>query len=153
MTIRKILVPTDGSAGALAAASFAGALAGPLGAEVTVVMVLADDLVMPGAWGPDMAAGLPGTIEEIRGKIESGARQKEIPDTVEALGDVGEGADTLVIWGHHANEICRIAQEQGTDLIVIGSHGRSAIGGMLLGSVSHAVANRAPCPVTVVRGN
>ncbi|MEO0972471.1 MAG: universal stress protein [Pseudomonadota bacterium] len=39
----------------------------------------------------------------------------------------------------------------GVDLIVIGSHGRSGIGAALLASVSHAVANRAACPVTIVR--
>ena len=56
-----------------------------------------------------------------------------------------------VVWGHPADQICRFASESDADLIVIGSHGRTGISRAILGSVSHAVANQAPCPVTIVR--
>lgn len=49
-----------------------------------------------------------------------------------------------------SNEICDYARAHQIDLIVIGSHGRSNIKELLLGSVSHEVVRKAPCPVTVV---
>lgn len=153
--IDHILIATDGSEGSLAAADFAGDLARDVGARVTVLYVLADDLVMPHAWGP---ATFPETapfgsmsIEEIRKMLEDRAKANELPETAAKLGKLDEDPELELCWGHPAQEICRYAEERDADLIVIGSHGRSGIGRLLLGSVSHAVANQAPCPVTIVR--
>lgn len=48
-------------------------------------------------------------------------------------------------------EIIRYAREQGTDLIVMGSHGRSALAHLLIGSETENTVRKAPCPVLVVR--
>jgi nucleotide-binding universal stress UspA family protein len=53
--------------------------------------------------------------------------------------------------GQPVREILDLAEEIGADLIVIGSHGRGAVGRLLLGSVSTAVLHGARCPVLVVR--
>jgi len=53
--------------------------------------------------------------------------------------------------GDPAGEIVRIASEEGAEMIVLGTHGRSGMTRMLMGSVAEAVVRRAPCPVLVYR--
>ena len=53
--------------------------------------------------------------------------------------------------GTPADEIARIAQERGVDQIVMGTHGRGAVGRVFLGSVAQRVIHLAPMPVTVVK--
>jgi nucleotide-binding universal stress UspA family protein len=58
--------------------------------------------------------------------------------------------ETQLIEGPPAPAILRVAAEDGCDLIVIGSRGHGQLTGLLLGSVSSAVAQRARCPVLIV---
>jgi nucleotide-binding universal stress UspA family protein len=53
--------------------------------------------------------------------------------------------------GNPAHEIVALAQRLAADLVVIGTHGRTGLGRMLLGSVAEAIVKRAPCPVLVSR--
>ena len=53
--------------------------------------------------------------------------------------------------GDPAGEIVRIAGEEGADMIVLGTHGRSGMARMLMGSVAETVVRRAPCAVLVYR--
>lgn len=53
--------------------------------------------------------------------------------------------------GKPAEEILDLAQEVGADLIIVGSHARSAVGRFLLGSVSEGVLHGAKCPVLIAR--
>jgi hypothetical protein len=53
--------------------------------------------------------------------------------------------------GDPAGEIVRIAAEEGVEMIVLGTHGRSGMTRMLMGSVAEAVVRRATCPVLVYR--
>ncbi len=58
-----------------------------------------------------------------------------------------------VLYGKPADEILRKASEWHPDLIIVGSHGRSAIGRFFLGSVSQKIAEKAECSVRIVRNN
>lgn len=60
--------------------------------------------------------------------------------------------ETQLIEGPPAPAILRVAEEDGFDLIVMGSRGHGQLAGLLLGSVSNAVAQRATCPVMIVHG-
>ncbi len=146
---KHILVPTDGSADSENAAAFAGELARSFDAKISILLVQDDRLLVPEAWG--MAAGVQGSVEEARSGLEASAEENELARTRQAAGDVPGGIETEQVWGHAPTEICQYAEANGVDLIVIGSHGRSGIKRLLLGSVSHAVANSAPCSVTIVR--
>lgn len=56
-----------------------------------------------------------------------------------------------VIIGNPARAVVEKAQDWGADLIVVGSHGYGFWGRMVIGSVSQAIINNAPCSVLVVR--
>jgi nucleotide-binding universal stress UspA family protein len=58
--------------------------------------------------------------------------------------------DTQLIEGPAAPAILRVTVEDGCDMIVMGSRGQGQLAGLLLGSVSSAVAQRAECPVLIV---
>lgn len=146
-TIQHILVPTDGSETSIKAAKFAGNLARSVDARVTVMLVLDGRLVVADAWN----AIEPGAVESVRQRMEEHASQDELPPTNAAIGEVPAGIHTVHLWGNPSEEICRFAQENDVDLIVMGSHGRGALGRAILGSVSHAVVNSAGCAVTIVR--
>lgn len=148
-SVNHILVPTDGSEGALHAARFAGELARSLDAKVTVLYVQDESQVVSLAWGGG-PEGL-NSVEKVRELLEKSATENDLPKTVEALGKLEKDPDSIIIWGHSSEEICRFAEHNSVDLIVIGSHGRSKLARAFLGSVSQAVANQAPCPVTIVR--
>lgn len=153
--IKHLLVATDGSDSALKAAAFAGDLARALDARVTALMVQSEEAVLPHAWGvgeyPVAVPYASMTVEEVRTMLEERARENELARTGEAIGDLAAPAELVYCWGHAAEEICRYAVDHDVDLIVTGSHGRSAFKRVLLGSISNAVANHATCPVTIVR--
>lgn len=143
--LRHILVPTDGSEQALDAAKVAGHLARALDAKVTVLIVHPEDVVPALAWEAVME------VDEMRARVESDARERALPDTVEALGKLLHEPECFQLWGHPAEQVCQFAEESDVSLIVMGSHGRSGFKRLILGSVSNAVVNHAPCAVTIVR--
>jgi nucleotide-binding universal stress UspA family protein len=153
--LQHILVPIDGSEGSLKAASFGGNMASLLHAQLTILLIQDERSVVAKAWNTsanDSSLASPqGSVEEARAAIEQAALEHEFTDTRAAIGDVPAGVNIAQIWGHPARDICRYANENDVDLIVMGSHGRTGLKKLLLGSVSHAVVNTAGCAVTIVR--
>ena len=154
-TISSILLATDGSDHALHAATFAGMLSRTIGAEISVVTVHNDDAVMLNAMGP---AIWPATVpyaslsaEEIRATVEQNAAETVLPATREACGTDAKIAIEVQLWGQVAEQICAYADDNHSDLIVLGTRGQSSFGKLLLGSVSTQVTSHAHCPVTLVR--
>ncbi len=60
---------------------------------------------------------------------------------------LGIQAETMLVEGSAAYEICKAAEERDARMIVIGSHGWGALRGFMYGSVVAEVLRRAPCPV------
>lgn len=153
--MKHILVPTDGSEGSLKAAALAGELARSLDAKVTVLLVHDERSIVAEAWNAVLpeAGSAPdaGPAGNARASMEAHALENQLAQTSAAVGDVASGIERVQLWGHPATEICRYAADNGVELIVMGSHGRSALTRAILGSVSHAVVNSADCAVTVVR--
>jgi nucleotide-binding universal stress UspA family protein len=65
--------------------------------------------------------------------------------------DLAAGVAYRIEDGDPAAEILRVAREIGCDLIVMGTHGRTGLGRLLLGSVAERVLREAPCPVVTVK--
>jgi nucleotide-binding universal stress UspA family protein len=91
-----------------------------------------------------------------RGRLE-GWYQKATEDAEELFAGAKERTDdhglavtTVVRDGKPAGEILDCAAEHGVDRIVMGSHGRTGVARVLLGSVAEQVVRRAECPTTVV---
>jgi nucleotide-binding universal stress UspA family protein len=59
--------------------------------------------------------------------------------------------ETIVVKGVPFNEIINAATEINVDLIVIGTHGRTGLSHVMLGSVAEKVVRKASCPVLTVR--
>jgi hypothetical protein len=59
--------------------------------------------------------------------------------------------ETLAVWGTPARASCRIAQEDGTDLIVRSTHGSTGLAHLCMDSVPERVGRSAPCSVLIVR--
>jgi len=95
---------------------------------------------------PQMAASYaPELQEEVN-------QAKELVDrAVDKLHGAGLKAAGQVIKGDVRDVTIEFAKEAGTDLIVLGSHGRRGVGRLLMGSVAEAVVRYAPCSVQVVR--
>jgi nucleotide-binding universal stress UspA family protein len=65
--------------------------------------------------------------------------------------NMASALERVTAAGHPAETIVRVAHERGADLIVMGTHGRTGLPHVLLGSVAEKVVQLAPCPVLTVR--
>jgi nucleotide-binding universal stress UspA family protein len=145
--ITRILVPIDFSPSARAALEYATFLAGKLGAELEVLHVWEP----PGYVGPDALAllpvgsGQPGweqTRAEVQREVEQQlARAPARPRALSVRVEAGEPSDAIL----------RLARDGGVDLIVMGTHGRTGLSRLLIGSVAEAVLRRSACPVLTLR--
>jgi nucleotide-binding universal stress UspA family protein len=136
----KIIWATDGSATADRALTLAKSLAKQDAATLVAVHSVVY-LAGPGSRGayPEQA-----DEEDVEAKI---ARQ------VAELTADGVSAEVRVVQGgvtSAAHTVARVAEEDGADLIVVGTRGRTALSGLLLGSVTQRLLHVAPCPVLVV---
>lgn len=69
----------------------------------------------------------------------------------DAAGNAGVHVETRIVTGIPYEDIVRVGTELPADLIIMGTHGRSGVSHLLLGSVAEKVVRRAPCPVLTVR--
>jgi nucleotide-binding universal stress UspA family protein len=85
-------------------------------------------------------------------RVENGATVQELERRVaERTGRPSNGLRATVLRGDPASSIVSHAKEQRCDLIVVGTHGRTGVERLVLGSVAESVIGSAPCPVLVAR--
>jgi nucleotide-binding universal stress UspA family protein len=90
-------------------------------------------------------------IGDLLARLRAQADEELTVQRDEALALGAPAVDTLTLHGLVADEILRAARDDGSDLIVLGTHGRTGIRHALLGSVAERVLRLAPCPVLVAR--
>jgi len=138
-----ILLASDGSECALKAAAVAADLASKFAACLTIINVF-EPYQSVGPYGEVVFAGMDEEyIAETQGRAISHAGR--FMDEA----DVPYRCRPKI--GHPAEEIVRMAEEEGCDLIVLGSRGLSGFKSLLLGSVSDRVTHHAHCPVLIVK--
>jgi nucleotide-binding universal stress UspA family protein len=141
----KILYPTDFSDVANKAMSYIAKLKEAGGKEVIVLHVIDERAIGDIC----LLYASRGSVEMVR-RIEEEA-WKEMDNIGTRLRQEGFKVKMRVERGIPFTEVLRIEQEEGVSLIVIGSHGKSNVEEMLLGSVSEKVIRRSVRPILVVK--
>ncbi len=139
LKIQKILVPTDFSAASDLALRYGHEMAQSFGAQLTVMHIVDDPILFAATTSDEFREE---TTRKNAIKLEENVRQE--------IGDV-TGIELVTKCESAATEIVDFAKEQNMDMLVMGSHGRSAMASMLLGNVAEHVLRHSPCPVVAIR--
>lgn len=133
-----VLHPTDFSENSEFAFRMACALARDYNARLVLLHVMAPPMVIY-AGGPIPAEMWPSTdeVQEKLRKLEEQAHRVRV--------------ESQVMEGDPVDMILRAAEETHSDVIVMGTHGRTGLGRLLMGSVAEAVIRKVPCPVLSVK--
>ncbi len=140
--IKKILLPVDGSENSQRAVKTCMEMAKPLGAKVTALFVVDSTAYV----------SLPETFmwENVQGLLEREGKEA-LEGVKKAFKDSGVKLKTELKEGGPAKEIVETAEEEKTDLIIMGTAGRKGLDRFFLGSVSEKVLRSASCSVMVVK--
>ena len=142
-TVRRILVPVDFSDHARLASAYAIDLAAAYGAHLDLLHVI-EEIAMPVVYGVEpVVVQIPDVEPEARAGLELMAEDAR---------QAGVSVKTHIYIGHPARAIIDCAEDEGTDLIVIATHGLTGLKRFFLGSVAEKIVQRAPCPVFTVKG-
>lgn len=133
MNAKKIVFATDFSVASHEAFRLANTLAKEWGAKIILVHVQEPALAYGG--GEFALGGLEPSVESLKPLLDE--FKAEVP------------CERRVLMGDPAETVVRVAREEEADMIVVGSHGRTGLVRLLMGSVAEVIVRRAPCPVLV----
>ena len=148
VNFKKIMIATDGSDCSMLAADKGIELARLSGGTVYAVCVVSmASLSMYGDYFSSM--GVNPYWELIYEELKN--QGQRAVDSVKGLGETkGVNVESVLLEGHPVDELIRYAEENGMDMIVMGSLGRTGIDRLLLGSVAGNVVRHSKIPVMVV---
>lgn len=137
---KKILIPTDGSEANNEAVEKGLSLARLMGARATILFVVdtSSFIDIP----PDELVTNITSIMEKQGN-------EYINEIIEEADELGVETEKKITTGHPAQEI--INESENHDMIVIGTHGRSGLSRIFLGSTAEKVVRHAKCPVMLIK--
>jgi nucleotide-binding universal stress UspA family protein len=141
--MKTLLVATDFSASTDAVLQTAAALARALNARIVALHVL-QPIVTMGDPMVDLTQ-----IAAMQKSSEENAH-KQLAQVCAQASELGAAAEPDFREGSASSVILERARALPADLIVMGSHGHTALYDLLLGSTSHAVLKKSPCPVVIV---
>ncbi len=138
--VRRILVPIDFSE--CSPLPVAVEIARAYGAELDMLHVI-EEAVLPTIYGVEpLSPSAPLYIERTEGALQKLLEEAGASDVL---------SRQHVRIGHAPRRILEFADERRVDLIVLGSHGRTGLSRLLMGSVAEKVVRLAPCPVFTVK--
>jgi universal stress protein A len=145
-----LLVAVDFSPYSEQALCFAGELAEKLKAQLVVLHVIHDPLEAPGFYAQKgkkkkFLKSMEEAAEEMMAAFLLKIRQAH-PDKVSI-----KTAEALLVVGTPATRIVEVAEKKRVKMIIVGSHGRTALANLLVGSKAQRVVQLSPVPVTVVK--
>jgi nucleotide-binding universal stress UspA family protein len=128
----KILVPTDGSEYANRAVELALDLALELGSRLVALHILDEKLIMPFEVLEEEGQNI---LAEVRKKGE----------------DIKVPVDEIILFGNPRHDMAKITTKSGADLVIIGTHGRTGVEKLFLGSVAENALKTVDVPVMLVK--
>lgn len=134
MNAKKIVFPTDFSSSSDAALAYATSLARDTGATLYIVHVEEPPLAYGGG---EMYYGIPEPNTAALLKMLHAVKPT----------DAAVPCEHRLLAGDPAGAVVEFADNENADLIVMGTHGRTGLGRLLMGSVAEAIVRRATCPV------
>jgi nucleotide-binding universal stress UspA family protein len=147
--ISKILVPTDGSKTAKKAGVYAIGLAKQLHASIVIMCVVDKRFMVSRTVLVEPSSRY---VTESIGDYQQEAAERYAGEIKKLCGKKGVQSRIVIKQGHPVEEIVREAEKSKVDLIVMGSHGESALAAATLGSVTYGVIHKdTTIPVLVVR--
>jgi len=141
-SIKKILIPTDGSEHSIRAAQYGISIAKMVGAQITAVFVV-DEYVL------DQIAKITERETAVRELEEQG--KVNVNFVKDMAGKEGINTTSLIAQGRPFERIVHIAKDLNVDLIVMGTYGRRGTDRILIGSVTERVIEYVSCPVLVIK--
>jgi nucleotide-binding universal stress UspA family protein len=143
--LQRILLPTDFSDYSNVATNYACTLASKFDAELHLLCVFEQytgSTYVPGVPLPESTS----ETEQLKQHVA-----ESLAKLLDADWETGYRVVRATREGHPFVEIIRYAKDESIDLIVMGTHGRSGISHLLMGSVAEKVVRKSPCPVLTVR--
>ncbi|AOH36016.1 universal stress protein [Luteimonas sp. JM171] len=145
---KHLLLPTDGSPLSARAIDQGLRLAQQLGAHASIVTVLEPLRAF------NASSELLADVRESFEKSSREAADRTLQAAADQAAALGVPATTTVVTGSQPHrQIIEAAGEGGCDLIVMASHGRRGVSGLLVGSVTQKVLTHSSVPVLVIRGD